>query len=103
PLSSCAPPHFSGALVFVVLKQPRRPVRASGCPDGRCGFAAFAALFPNRFMDKAPSKKGSASRKEATGAPETKRKPVRTLRIEDCSASIWARDALVQGAPKRFY
>jgi hypothetical protein len=55
------------------------------------------------------SKKPKSSTKEATAAPaattsqDEKRSPARTLRIEDCSASIWAREATVQGKPKTFY
>lgn len=51
------------------------------------------------------------SRKVAPQAPataeqtssEAKRKPVVTLRIEDCSASVWAREYVVQGTPRTFY
>jgi hypothetical protein len=32
-----------------------------------------------------------------------KRSPVKTLRVEDCSASIWARDFMVQGQMRRYY
>jgi hypothetical protein len=41
---------------------------------------------------------------DATNAtPEAVRKPVATLRVLDCSASIWAREHLIQGKPKVFY
>ena len=36
-------------------------------------------------------------------APVAKRRPVKTLRVEDCSVSIWARDFVVQGQPRTFY
>lgn len=40
----------------------------------------------------------------ATEAASTaKRRPIKTLRVEDCSASIWARDFVVQGEPRTFY
>lgn len=39
-------------------------------------------------------------RPEETSA---KRTPVRTIRLDDCSISIWARDATVRGAPMRFF
>ena len=45
----------------------------------------------------------SAAQDPADAAQEAKRKPVATLRVEDCSASVWAREALVQGQPKIFY
>lgn len=34
---------------------------------------------------------------------DAKRKPVSTLRVDDCSASIWAREHLVKGQQKVFY
>lgn len=40
----------------------------------------------------------------ATNASQdVKRKPVATVRVEDCSASIWAREHVIQGKPKVFY
>ena len=30
-------------------------------------------------------------------------KPVTTIRTDDCSLSVWARDHLVSGQPKRFF
>ena len=38
-----------------------------------------------------------------TSSPEAKRKPVAILRVEDCSASVWARESVVQGTPRTFY
>ena len=32
-----------------------------------------------------------------------KRKPAVVIRADDCSASIWAREVMVQGQPKTFY
>lgn len=41
---------------------------------------------------------------DATNAmQEASRKPVTTIRVEDVSCSIWAREHLVQGQPKVFY
>lgn len=50
-------------------------------------------------------------RKAAPPAPATaeqpsrdvKRKPVAVIRVEDCSASVWAREVMVQGQPRTFY
>jgi hypothetical protein len=50
-------------------------------------------------------------RKAAPQAPATaeqpsqdvKRKPAAVIRVDDCSASIWAREVMVQGQPKTFY
>lgn len=42
----------------------------------------------------------------ASAAPvsqDAKRKPAAVIRVEDCSASIWAREFPVQGKPKTFY
>lgn len=39
----------------------------------------------------------------ANASQDAGRKPVATIRANDCSASIWAREHLVQGAPKVFY
>ena len=35
-------------------------------------------------------------------APAAKKLPLKTLRIDDCSASIWARDYLVRGKMRTF-
>jgi hypothetical protein len=35
-------------------------------------------------------------------APAAKKLPLRTLRVDDCSASIWARDYLVRGTMRTF-
>jgi len=45
----------------------------------------------------------TAAHEPADASQEAKRKPVATLRAEDCSASVWAREALVQGKPTIFY
>ena len=36
-------------------------------------------------------------------APAMKRQPIKTLRIEDCSASIWVREAQIRGELQKFY
>lgn len=38
----------------------------------------------------------------ATDAATATRKPVKTIRVEDCSASIWEREFLVRGTPTKF-
>lgn len=45
----------------------------------------------------------AASPKAKQVSPEAKRRPLETVRVGDCSASIWAREYPVQGAPKTFY
>jgi hypothetical protein len=36
-------------------------------------------------------------------APAAKRLPVKTLRVEDCSGSIWAREQMVRGEMRTFF
>ena len=36
-------------------------------------------------------------------APAVKRLPLKTLRVEDCSASIWGRDQMVHGEMRVFF
>lgn len=36
-------------------------------------------------------------------APAVKRQPIKTIRIDDCSASIWAREAVIRGQATKFY
>lgn len=49
-------------------------------------------------MDK--TKKEDVS--DTSAAQDAKRKPIHTIRVEDCSASIWEREALVKGTPTVF-
>ncbi|HYH66198.1 MAG TPA: hypothetical protein VD866_16010 [Urbifossiella sp.] len=52
-------------------------------------------------------KDSSGTKPEGTAAtdaaPAAKRLPVKTLRVADCSASIWAREYVAQGQPRTFY
>jgi hypothetical protein len=41
--------------------------------------------------------------KEENPSQDAKRKPAATLRADDVSASVWAREFVVQGQPKTFY
>ena len=38
----------------------------------------------------------------AQDAAPVKRKPVQTIRVDDCSASIWEREFTVKGKPTKF-
>ena len=40
---------------------------------------------------------------EEQPSQDVKRKPAAVIRADDCSASIWAREVMVQGQPKTFY
>lgn len=46
---------------------------------------------------------GTTAAKDAATSQDAKRKPAATIRVEDCSASIWAREFVVQGRPKVFF
>lgn len=57
-------------------------------------------------MVKAATKEKDVSGKkpeEQNASQDAKRKPLKTFRVEDCSASVWTRDVMVQGESKRFY
>ena len=36
-------------------------------------------------------------------APAIKRQPIKTIRIDDCSVSIWAREAIVRGQASTYF
>jgi hypothetical protein len=36
-------------------------------------------------------------------APAAKRQPIKTIRVDDCSVSIWAREAVIRGEAVTFY
>jgi hypothetical protein len=38
----------------------------------------------------------------ASDAAPAKRKPVQTIRVDDCSASLWEREFTVKGKPTKF-
>ncbi|GEM_PF-1968632 len=44
-----------------------------------------------------------AAKSAALSSLDAKKKPVATIRVEDCSASIWAREHVAQGKPRVFY
>jgi hypothetical protein len=56
-------------------------------------------------MEKArkQTKEVPGTKPDQPAPPLPKRGPVEIIREGDCSASIWARDYVVQGQPKRFY
>lgn len=65
-------------------------------------------------MDKVARKKMDVAAVKAAESPsplsgandnglDAKRRPLATIRVEDCSASIWAREHVVQGSSKVFY
>lgn len=45
----------------------------------------------------------AATSKEAPASQEAKHRPIETIRVEDCSASIWERVATIQGKLTSFY
>lgn len=44
-----------------------------------------------------------AAKDAATASTDAKRRPVTVVRTDDCSASIWRREHVVQGKPRAFY
>jgi hypothetical protein len=52
-------------------------------------------------------KNESGTKPEETAAPEAapagKKLPAKTIRVEDCSASVWARDYMVRGQMRTFF
>ena len=54
-------------------------------------------------MESSKSKKAPAAKDAAPASQDERRKPVATIRVDDCSASIWAREFVVQGQPKTFW
>ena len=74
--------------------------------------AAREYPFRSDFMEKTKKNKDVAVTKTAeqpvatsatTSSPNAKKKPVATVRADDVSASVWAREFIVQGNPKSFY
>lgn len=56
-------------------------------------------------MDKSTKKNKDVAAREAaetTPSPEAKRKPEKTFRVEDCSATIWPREIAIKGQQKVF-
>jgi hypothetical protein len=82
--------------------QDRLLVREFGRSDGVESGTGTPVHVPPTRMANAKSKKAPAPA-EAPATQEAKRKPLKMLRVEDCSASIWAREYVVQGQPKRFF
>ena len=48
-------------------------------------------------------RKESQPQDAAPATQDAKRRPIHTIRLEDCSASIWARESVVRGKPQIFY
>lgn len=72
----------------------------------------FIRSLPQSFMDKVKKTKDVATTTvagtpaatiAAPSSPDAKKKPVATIRLEDCSASIWGREYVAQGQPRVFY
>src|SRR5689334_12380221 len=54
-----------------------------------------------RTESSARKAEGTPAAKDA--APAATRRPVKTIRVGDCSASIWARETVVQDEPRVYY
>ena len=88
---------------FKQPSQPFVPYQGSALErlDG-LGVRPFRTITPIS-MEASKSKKNLAAKEAAPAPHDEKRKPVSTIRVDDCSASIWAREFVVQGQPKVFY
>ena len=93
------------------MRSPGRS-RFQGSCDRPGVLAPFGAFFPLRFMNKAFKKnkdvtatraEGTAATDAATAPQDAKRRPIRTLREGDCSASIWAREYMRGNTMQVFY
>lgn len=58
-----------------------------------------------KYVPHLPAKEEThaPAKQEQIASQDVKRKPVATIRADDCSASVWAREHVVQGTPKTFY
>ncbi|MCC7421041.1 MAG: hypothetical protein IT428_12230 [Planctomycetaceae bacterium] len=94
----------------------RLPARPSTLPSRRqnpaAGWVFTRSLFNS--MEKVARKnkdvaamkaaeRTQAAKDAADATQDVKRKPVTTIRVDDCSASVWTREYIVQGQPKIFY
>ena len=62
-------------------------------------------IFPFSFMKKQKELTGKKPEEPAAtdAATAVRRSPIKIIRVEDCSASIWAREYTVKGKPTTFY
>jgi hypothetical protein len=54
-------------------------------------------------MEATAKNKKVPAKAEASASQDEKRAPIKVLRVEDCSASIWQREYAVQGKPTKFF
>lgn len=95
---------------MILSSQPGRMFR---CHGSRLSAGwGFTRSLPQPLMEKNKKNKDVAVTKTAeqpvatdatNAAQDARRKPVATIRVEDVSCSIWAREHVVQGQPKVFY
>src|SRR5437879_4717774 len=76
----------------------REYVRAGGFEA--CGLSAH--ITPSA-MESSKKRKDSAPQEAASAPQDVKRRPIHTIRVDDVSASIWSRDVLIQGEPRKFF
>lgn len=46
---------------------------------------------------------GTAAKDAANAPQDAKRRPAAVIRLDDCSASIWRREHVIQGKPRVFF
>lgn len=94
--------HASGCSAFQAATG-RSLVVEIGRPGGIR--TVLPCIFPPFRMDTNKKRKAAPPAPATAEQPsqDVKRKPAAVIRVDDCSASIWAREVMVQGQPRTFY
>ncbi|NLX98253.1 MAG: hypothetical protein GXY83_19005 [Rhodopirellula sp.] len=64
-------------------------------------FSLHATMATKKLKEVSGTKPEETAATDA--APAAKRLPLKTLRVDDCSASIWGRDQMVRGEMRSFF
>lgn len=64
-------------------------------------FSLHATMATKKLTDESGTRPEETAATDAASA--AKRLPLKTLRVEDCSGSIWGRDQLVRGQMRTFF
>src|SRR5437899_97424 len=101
---------FANCFLWMASNDFKRPTSVrSCCPGQPCdrgwNSTIWCIPFPHEVMTTR-TKKGSAPQ-EAVSAPEAasvpRKGPLESIRLDDCSASLWARKRESQGAEKTYW
>jgi hypothetical protein len=105
---SQAPQFYRRFALLILIHAINRAVRPSGCSFGSVELAPLGAYFPHFCMD-AKKKKGGGTKPVETAAPaalapqDAKHRPLKSFTMGDVHASVWARDHVVKGQPRRYF